>query len=77
MLTTEITLMLVKEKQKEINQALEYRQLLLDAGLQHSTTINAPSHALAWLGEQMIRLGTKLQSFDAAPASDNLVIKKA
>ena len=77
MFSPDISLMLMQEKQKDMRRELAYRQLLQEAGLQHSTSINAPRHAVAWLGEQMVRLGAKLQSFDVPAPTDNLAIKKA
>ena len=77
MFSPDISLMLVKEKHKDILRDLAQQRLIAEAGLQHSNPINSPRQAIARLGEQMVRLGAKLQSLDAPSSTENLVVKKA
>jgi hypothetical protein len=52
-----------KERYKIRLREIEHQRLLRVAGLQESTTLKLYRQFLKWLGRQMVKWGTKLQSY--------------
>ena len=55
---------LLHEKEEEMRRDLKQRQLLQAAGFQPSGKWTLPRKLAGWLGIQMVRWGSKLQSYN-------------
>lgn len=77
MLPSQLVLIIHEEKVKDLIRKAEHQRLLNEAGLRQSINPISYRVIVGWLGDQMVRLGVKLQQYSAASQSENLAIKKA
>ena len=65
---------IMREKEEEMRRDLKQRQLLQAAGIQPFDNWTLPRKLTGWLGVQMVKWGSKLQSIaqsQCLPLSDN------
>ena len=63
--TPEMHYLVYKEQYKDRLRDMEHQQLLQAAGLQQGISLKLYRKAVSWLGVQMVKWGSKLQSYDA------------
>ena len=54
---------IIQQKEEEVRRHLKQRQLLQAAGFRSSNNWILPRKLAGWLGVQMVRWGSKLQSY--------------
>jgi hypothetical protein len=71
MLPNDVDFLARKERQQELLREAEQERLAEEAKQQQSETKPPLRKAAGWLGDQMVKLGTKLQDYGAdQPAED-------
>jgi hypothetical protein len=69
--------MVRKEQHKDLVRNAERQQLLREAGLNESFNVASHRVVVGRLGDQLVKLGAKLQKYSATSQPENLIIKKA
>jgi len=64
-----IDLLVRQEQYKDLLREAEQERLIRDAGLWHSDNWRLHRKVADWIGDQMVRWGCKLQSYDTAPSA--------
>ena len=77
MIPSQLVLIIHEEKVKDLIRKAERQRLVNEAGLRQSINPISYRVIVGWLGDQMVKLGVKLQQYSAASQPENLAIKKA
>ena len=77
MLPSQLVLIIHEEKVKDLIRKAEHQRLLREAGLRQSINPISYRVIVGRLGDQMVKLGVKLQQYSATSQPENLAIKKA
>lgn len=75
MLSPELHYLVSQEQHKDRLRDLEHQQLLQAAGLQAGVNFKPHRQAAGWLGSQMVKWGSKLQSYGATPPSNRMTVE--
>ena len=75
MFSLEINHLVRQEQYKDILRDIEQQRLLQIAGLQPRARLSPYRKVVSWLGGQMVKWGSKLQSYEAASSAQSMGVE--